>query len=145
MNEMWMLVSIVFGALLFLGTWIQLEIGYRTHDRDLLGKERLAAIEKGRGLPLSLPSTPNRKRSSFQDGIGFLVMGLGLAYALAYSGFSAWPWGIFVSSIGLAHLAYWFLGGKDDWARRAALDEELQRAYIRRLQAEAGGHVGQEG
>jgi len=145
MNEKWMLVFIVGGALLFLGTWIRLEIRYRTHDRELLGKERLAAIDKGRGLPLSLPPTPHRKRSSFQDGIGFLVMGLGLAYALSHSGFRAWPWGIFVSSIGLAHLAYWFLGGKNEWGRQVALDEELQRAYIRRLQAEAGGHPGQEG
>lgn len=136
MNEMWMLVFIVGGVLLFLGTWIQLEIRYRTHDRELLGKERLAAIEKGRGLPLELPPTRQRKRSSFQDGIGFLVMGLGLAYALSQSGVGAWPWGVFVSSIGLAHLVYWFLGGKDEWARQAALDEELQRAYIRRLQAD---------
>jgi hypothetical protein len=141
MNEKWMLVFIVFGALLFLGTWIQLEIRYRTHDRELLSKERLAAIEKGRGLPLNVPSTPQRKRSSFQDGIGFLVMGLGLACALALSGFKAWPWGIFVASIGIAHLLYWFLGGKEEWARQVALDEEAQRAYIRRLQAD-GSEVG---
>ena len=123
------------GGLAFAVFVVHRQLQLRALDRELLHRERIAAIKAG-GAPDSAPEgvigPPARPRvaNALRDGIGFLIMGAGLAAALRIWGSYAWGWGIFVASIGVANLVYWLIGGRADWEQQARWDAEMQQAHI---------------
>lgn len=107
-----------------------------SRSRELLSRERIAAIEKGLDLPLERP----RRRLPFHPkrlGILLVTLGIGLTVSLIIlrGGGRAWGWGVLVVAAGVANLLYWDEGGRKEWEKAAGLEEELMRAYIRRVDA----------
>jgi hypothetical protein len=105
------------------------------HKRELLSRERLAAIEKGLDVPLmDMPELQQRKDPSLA---GMILVGLGIGLAIFFRSVAPehGPWGIGVmlALIGVAILAHWLIRGRAEWERDRALDEDLRRAYIDRL------------
>lgn len=99
--------------------------------REMRNRERLAAIEKGFDFALIEPPRPNRQTSSRAGALVLIAVGIGVAVALGvFVSEPAWAFGLIPGLIGLGLLAHWFTGGKREWERQQALDEERQRAYI---------------
>jgi Domain of unknown function (DUF6249) len=99
--------------------------------REMRNRERLAAIEKGLDFALIEPPRPNRQTSSRAGAIVLIAVGIGVAVALGvFVSEPVWAFGLIPGLIGLGLLAHWFTGGKREWERQQALDEERQRAYI---------------
>ncbi len=116
---------------------------HRRQIRELLSRERLAALEKGKEIPWELDAARPRRVSRQALGTGFLLggMGLGLVIASAFAGMDMEdmvPLGVFLLVTGLALVAYDGLVARHEWRRATELDEELTRAYIRRLEGSAG-------
>jgi uncharacterized protein DUF6249 len=111
---------------------------YAQKRRELLSRERLAAIEKGLDVPVLDAPSPQRRMNPLQSALLLMAAGAGLeGAAVLQHGYATSPvmgLGIILMFIGMAQLAYWFLGGRMEWERQRALDEELRRAYIARLQ-----------
>ena len=132
-------VAIIASATVIIG-WVG--ILYAQKRRELLSRERLAAIEKGLDVPVLDSPSPQRQMSPLQSALLLMAAGSGVSGAavlqnsLATS--SLMGLGIILTFIGIAQLAYWFLGGRAEWERQRALDEELRRAYIGRLQSQSG-------
>jgi len=141
-TDVFLPLVIIGGAMVFMVFVVQRQMQARMHDRELLNRERLAAIAAGRTQepdgPASLnpPSRP-RVRNALQDAVGFIVMGMGITAAFVIAQSHLWGWGVFVVSIGVANLIYWFMGGKRDWEQQARVDDEIQQAYVRRLRGGA--------
>ncbi len=99
--------------------------------REMRNRERLAAIEKGLDFALIEPPRPIRQTSSRAGAIVLIAVGIGVAVALGvFVSEPVWAFGLIPGVIGLGLLAHWFTGGKREWERQLALDEERQRAYI---------------
>jgi hypothetical protein len=99
--------------------------------REMRSRERLAAIEKGLDLALIEPPRPQRQTSSRAGALVLIAVGIGVSVALGiFVSEPAWAFGLIPGLIGLGLLAHWFTGGKREWERQQALDEERQRAYI---------------
>ena len=117
-------------------TWVA--ILYAQKRRELLSRERLAAIEKGLDVPVLDAPSPQRRMSPLQSALVLITAGSGLAGAAALQTHHAQSplmgLGIVLMFVGIGQLAYWLLGGRTEWERQRALDEELRRAYIARLQ-----------
>jgi hypothetical protein len=113
---------------------IYLNLRSRSHARELLSKERLAALDRGLEIPMDyLP--PRASRNPLKLAIFLLAAGIGLSgslFILSERG-QEWAFGLPVLVIGLGHLAYYFLGGRREWQQRVALETELYRASLRRL------------
>jgi hypothetical protein len=109
---------------------------YARHKREMLSKERLAAIEKGMDVPL-LDTPHSRHGSPLLSGLTYLGVGVGLTIGMRIlmGWHSPWAFGLVVLFIGLAKLIHWFAGGREEWERQRGLDEELQKAYIDRLRS----------
>jgi hypothetical protein len=108
------------------------------HKRELLSRERLAAIEKGVPMPLELPEN-RRHKNPLRSALITVGVGIGLTvfFASITPAHEQGPWGlgILIAMVGLGMLVHWFAGGKAEWQKQRELDEELQRAYIDRLKA----------
>jgi hypothetical protein len=114
---------------------------YAQKRRELLSRERLAAIEKGLDVPVLEAPSPRARMSPLQSALILLAAGGGLNGAAVLQQNLAQPSvmgiGIILIFVGAGQLAYWILGGRTEWERQRALDEELRRAYIARLQTRA--------
>ncbi|HVT59476.1 MAG TPA: DUF6249 domain-containing protein [Thermoanaerobaculia bacterium] len=107
------------------------------HKREMLSRERLAAIEKGMEITLLEPSRP-RQANPLAGVFVLIAVGIGISLFLwQVGGGEAWGVGLIPGTVGLGLLAHWLAGGKRDWERQRALDEELRRAYIDRLRGGA--------
>jgi hypothetical protein len=114
---------------------------YARHKRELESQERLAAIEKGVDIPLELPQA-RRGGSPLAHALILVALGIGIAVALGQIGAMTgapvpWAVGAIPAMVGVAILAHWFLGGRDEWRKLRELDEEMKRAYIDRLRGAA--------
>ncbi len=118
---------------------VMLVLYHRRQTRELLSRERMAALDKGVEIPWELDAARPRRASRLQLKAAFLLggTGLGLVAAAAVGGSGdardMMGFGLFLVVTGLALLAYDALFGRHEWRRATELDEELTRAYIRRL------------
>ncbi len=100
------------GGGLLTGIIIAVSAMYFDHKKQVMrNQERMAAIEKGLPLPdlAKADSSGGCYRNSLYRGIRLLFIGLGLALALYITvDLKAAIWGVFVATIGLGHLCYWF-------------------------------------
>jgi hypothetical protein len=112
-------------------------------EREMLNRERLAAIEKGLDVPLfDLLKTAKKRTSPLSSALQTLAVGLGLSLPLIAFGPAAWMWGFLLALVGLAMLAHWFMGGRAEWEREQELDLALRQAYIARLRGAGAVPVG---
>src|SRR5262245_22439135 len=93
------------------------------HKRELLSRERLAAIEKGLEVPLmDMPDMQRRKDPSLA---ALIVTGTGIGLAIFFhsvaggneQGGDPWGIGVLVAMIGLAMLVHWFIRGRKEYER----------------------------
>lgn len=103
---------------------------YARHSRDLLSRERLAAVEKGLDTCFLVPP-PRPRQSPLFGAMVTMFTGAGLTVFLWRFGLGGV--GLLLACIGLGMFLHWFVGGRKEWERQQALDEELSRAYIERL------------
>jgi hypothetical protein len=114
---------------------VYLALRHGRQKRELLSRERLAAIEKGLEVPLLDIPEPRHDESPLQSALVVLGVGIAVTFALwlLMGTHSPWAFGLIPAFVGVAKLIHWFAGGREDWERQRALDEELRRAYIERL------------
>jgi hypothetical protein len=126
-----MLVPIT--ALLVSPVIVYLALRHARERREILSRERLAAIEKG--LDVLEPPMLERRSSPLYSGIVMVLGGAALTLAMRIMmGFhSPWGFGLVVVFVGLGKMVHWFVGGREEWKQEKELDEELRRAYIDRL------------
>ena len=117
------------------GFVVYLTLKQAREERALLHRERMAAIEKGLDVRLFNVREPRRRGSPLRSALVVLASGIALSVPLRHSGPGAWMWGFWLALVGAAMVAHWFAGGKTEWERDRALDEELTRAYAARLRA----------
>ena len=106
-------------------------IGTQKRYRSLLNKERMAAIEKGLTLPPEAFIDDEARRflsrgagNSLKTGLIILFLGLGTTAALFIDGpRNVWAWGLILVLVGLGHLLYWFVGGREEWQKAQELEE----------------------
>ncbi len=100
------------GGGLLTGIIIAVSAMYFDHKKQVMrNQERMAAIEKGVPLPDvgKADSSGGCSRNSLYRGLRLLFIGLGLAVALYVTvDLKVAIWGVFVATIGLGHLCYWF-------------------------------------
>ncbi len=113
---------------------------HRSRQREMLSRERLVALEKGLEIPWEMDlGRPRRAgRMNLKAGVVLTGAGIGLAAASPFTAPSTTDvlvWAVFLFCVGLANVLYDVFVGKKEWERSQALDEELVRAYIRRLDA----------
>jgi hypothetical protein len=104
-------------------------------ERAYLNHERMAAIEKGLDVPLFDIKEPTHRTSPLHSALVTIATGIGLWLPVVHLGPGAWMWGFLVFLIGLAMLAHWFLGGKQQWEQERAMEDSLRQAFIDRLRA----------
>jgi Flp pilus assembly protein TadB len=118
---------------------VYLATRYSRQKREMLSRERLAAIEKGMDVPLIDPPTSRgRILSPLYGALITLGVGMGLTlfmWTIAGGYHGPWGVGIMITLVGIAMLAHWILEGREQWRRDRDLDEELKRAYIERLRS----------
>jgi len=143
-----LVVGLVF---VFVMAFLWLVNRYQTRDRELVHAERMAALEKGIPLPPQLlpshemqasPPSPRQtalqvtlKRlpgNSLKTGVVTLCIGLGviLAFLVTEPGSGRWPWGLVLALAGLGYLIHWAAGGRDEWRRGMAFEEEARRRLL---------------
>lgn len=107
-----MIPILAIGGGLLTGIIIAVTAMYFDHRKQVMrNQERMAAIEKGLPLPDVANGNGNSScyRNSLYRGIKLLFIGLGLALALYVTvDLKVAVWGVFVATIGLGHLCYWF-------------------------------------
>ncbi len=112
---------------------------HRREVRELLSRERMAALDKGKEIPWELDAARPRHATRLQLKAAFLLAGAGVGLVAASAVSRAGDaremmgFGLFLLVTGLALFGYDALFGRHEWKRAAELDEELTRAYIRRL------------
>jgi hypothetical protein len=111
--------------------------------RDLLSKERLAALDKGVEIPWEMDLGRPRRTHRLHLKAGVVLAGAG-AGMLAASALILPPersvalgWGVFFLTLGVANILYDVLVGRHEWQKTAEMDEALTRAYIRRIEGPA--------
>ncbi len=109
--------------------------GQARAEREMLHRERLAAIERGLDVPLFDIKEPQERTSPLRSALVMVALGVGLWVPVLHYGPGAWMWGFLLALVGLAQLAHWFLGGSRQWSAERRLDEEMRRAYIERLRS----------
>ena len=112
---------------------------------EALSRERVAAIEKGVPLPEPKPEPPKppeRSTHPLKPTLAILAMGIALLLGLA-PGHRVW--GMVVTALGFGGLAYWFVGGRNEWQRQQVMEEEMHRAYVEYLKAQATSAASADG
>lgn len=103
----------------------------RMQERDLLNKERMAAMERGINTPLLEAPRPRRSHSSLNTGLTLVAIGIGLGF-LAFDGWhdNDWALGLTVALAGVAKLVYWQLAGKAEWQQYLQQEKVVSEAYL---------------
>jgi len=104
---------------------------------EALSRERIAAIEKGVPLPErkpEVPQPPERSNHPLKATLAILAVGIALLLGLAPS---HRVWGMVVTALGVAGVSYWFAVGRTEWERQQVMEEEMHRAYVEYLKAQA--------
>jgi hypothetical protein len=131
------------GVIIPLGVFAMLVAGWYFQTRaaiaheEALTRERVAAIEKGVSLPdrnPEPPKPPERSTHPLKPALAILAIGIALLVGLA-SGHRVW--GMVVTAWGIAGVAYWFVAGRNEWRRQQVMEEEMHRAYVEYLKAQA--------
>ena len=126
-----------------LGVFAMLVAGWYIQTRaaiahvEALSRERVAAIEKGVALPEPAPEPPKppeRAGHPLKPTLATLAVGIALLVGLApvYR-----VWGMAVIALGIAGVSHWFLAGRNEWRRQQVMEEEIHRAYVDYLKAQA--------
>lgn len=140
--------SVGFFIVVVVVVWLALRS--RQHERELLHRERMSALEQGIDLPI-VPEFKRMKLNPLRTALILIAVGLGLTFALLIAippgalGDGVWAWGAFVAIIGAGNLVWWFVGGKEEHETDRRLREELTRAQIERLRAGAPKNVDPSG
>jgi hypothetical protein len=139
MDRMVVGMVVPLGAFALAGFIVYVAMKSARLGRELLSRERLAAIEKGHDISFMTAPREMMAPSSLSSGLTLVAVGAGLAFALRvllpFHHGGPWGFGVMIALIGVAQLLYWFIGGKQEWERRRELDEELRRAYLERLRS----------
>jgi hypothetical protein len=104
---------------------------------EAVSRVRVAAIEKGVTLPEPKPAPPNppeRAGHPLKTTLATLAVGIALLLGLASN---HRVWGMVVTALGIASLCHWLVAGKDEWQRQQVMEEEMHRAYVDYLKAQA--------
>jgi hypothetical protein len=126
-------LAIPFAGLAFGTLLTYLVTRHARDEREMLNRERLAAIDKGLDVRLFDLKASKRRTSPLSSALQTLAVGLGLSLPVIAFGPTAWMWGFLLALVGLAMLAHWFMGGREEWEREQELDLALRQAYIARL------------
>lgn len=138
-----LVMLIISSSLLLLVSFV---LRHRREVREMLSRERIAAIEKDMEIPWEMEVRRPRRawRLHLKSGVVLVGAGLGLAvasvvmYLMMLSStddvYVVLAWGLFFTTLGGVNIAYDFLVGRKEWERTVALDEAVTRAYIRRLE-----------
>ncbi len=124
---------------------VSLVMKHRRQIREMASRERLAALDKGVEIPWEIDIRRPRTARRFHLKAGVLLLGAGVGLLLISLLQSNWneqrdllaP-GIFLVVLGVTGIVYDRFVGKAEWERTTALDEALTRAYIRRIEGDAG-------
>jgi hypothetical protein len=118
-----------------------LAMKHKRQVRELLSRERLAALDKGVEIPWEMDFRRPSRARRFHLKSGVLLLGTGLALALVSTLQGSWNdqrdlliWAIVLIVIGATNVLYDRFVGKAEWERTTAMDEALTRAYIRRIE-----------
>jgi hypothetical protein len=120
---------------------VALVIRHKRLMRELLSRERLAALDKGVEIPWEMDLRRPTRARRFHLKSGVLLLGAGVALALVSALESDWrvqrdtlTWSIVLLVMGATNVLYDRFVGKAEWERTMATDEALTRAYIRRIE-----------
>ena len=122
-------------AMLVAGWYIQTRAAIAT--MEALSRERLAAIEKGvppPAPPPEHPKPPERAGHPLKPTLATLAVGIALLIGLAPN---HRVWGMVVTGLGIAGVCHWFAVGRNEWRRQQGMEEEIHRAYVDYLKAQA--------
>jgi hypothetical protein len=123
---------------------VALVMRHKRQMREMLSRERLAALDKGVEIPWEMDfRRPSRaRRLHLKSGVILLGAGLGLTLVSTLQG--NWgerrdvlTWALFLLVMGATSVLYDRYVGRAEWERTMAMDEALTRAYIRRLEGVA--------
>ena len=126
-----------------LGVFAMLVAGWYIQTRaaiahvEALSRERVAAIEKGVPLPERAPEhpqPPERAGHPLKPTLAILAVGIALLIGLA-PGHRVW--GMVVAALGIAGVFHWIVAGRKEWQRQQVMEEEIHRAYVDYLKAQA--------
>jgi len=120
---------------------VAIVIRHKRLIRELLSRERLAALDKGVEIPWELDlGRPSRARR-FHLKSGVLLLGAGFAFALVSTLQGPWEvqrdllsWATVLLVMGATNVLYDRFVGKAEWERTMAMDEALTRAHIRKIE-----------
>ena len=134
-------VLIMSGAI---ATLLAVVLRHKRQVRELLSRERLAALDKGVEIPweMDIPRPRRSRRLHLKLGVLLLGASVGLAMIVPFAGDPdnrnvTLIWALFFFAMGATGIVYDRLFGKAEWERSMAMDEALTRAYIRRLEGSA--------
>jgi hypothetical protein len=126
-----------------LGVFAMLVAGWYIQTRaaiahvEALSRERVAAIEKGVPLPEPKPDPPKPpERESHPLKATFAILAVGIALLIGLAP-NHRVWGIVVTALGIAAVCHWLVAGKNEWQRHEVMHEEMHRAYVEYLKAQA--------
>jgi hypothetical protein len=116
-----------------------LQIRAAIAHEEAASRERVAAIEKGVPLPLPArerehPKPPEHANHPLKPTLATLAVGIALLIGLAPN---HRVWGMVVTALGIAGVCYWFVAGRNEWQRQQIVEEEMHRAYLEYLKAQA--------
>jgi hypothetical protein len=139
-------ILILSGAI---ATLLAVVLRHKRQVRELLSRERLAALDKGVEIPweMDIPRPRRSRRLHLKLGVLLLGASVGLALVAPFAGDPenrnvTLIWSLFFLAMGVTGLVYDRFFGKAEWERSMALDEALTRAYIRRLEGSTAGTHG---
>ena len=139
------------GFMVPLGVFAMLVAGWYIQTRaaiahvEALSRERVAAIEKGVPLPEpppQHPKLPERAGHPLKPTLATLAVGIALLIGLAPS---HRVWGMAVTALGIAGVCHWLVAGRTEWQRQRVMDEEMHRAYVEYLKAQATSAASRDG
>ena len=120
---------------------VALVLRHKRAVRELLSRERLAALDKGVEIPWEADIPRPRRSRRLHLKVGILLTGaaVGLARVALFVPGSQdraiiFGWASFFVAFGLTNILYDRIAGRAEWERSVTLDEALTRAYIRRLE-----------